>query len=487
MKKAKKYLLAGGTVAAVLVIGGGIYAYQTAAVKETDAVYKEVTVEKGNLTVGVTESGSITVGSLKQEMNLEGNTVTDSSGQTTGQTTVGSTGSGTTANSTSQTSLEVETVYVSVGQTVKSGEAILKLTEESVEEYRKELTDAVTEASGNVSQAELAAAKTKLEADYSYHLSVAKGSVAQEEYEAALGELQTAVEEAQEAFDESAALVNYYQEMINEGVDLSESLEEEQKNYDSLYNKLKAAKSAYTTKSIEAEKAYKESLFSSQNAGSQYSADMSGVDIEVENAKATLDEAEETLTAFENFVGEDGTIYSAYDGTIMSVGYEAGDNLSASTALVTFADTDSVTMTVSVSEEDIVRISLGDEVIVELIAYEDKTFPAVVQSIDTSVSSGSSTVSYNVEVLLTGDADGIYTDMTGNVTFVEKQVENVLYVSNKAIIKEGTDLYVKVKKEDGTIEKTEVTTGFSDGVNVEITSGLAEGDTVLIESQVKSE
>lgn len=251
-------------------------------------------------------------------------------------------------------------------------------------------------------------------------------------------------------------------------------------------NKLKAAKSAYTTKSIEAEKTYKASLFSSENAGSQYSADMSGVDIEVESAKAALEEAEETLTAFEAFVG-DGTVYSAYDGTVMSVGYEAGDDLSASTALVTFADVSSVTMTVSVSEEDIVGISLGDEVIVELTAYEGKTFPAVVQSIDTSVSSGSSTVSYDVEVLLTGDLGGIYTDMTGNVTFVEKQVEDVLYVSNKAIINEGTVSYVKVKNENGTIEKTEVTTGFSDGVNVEITSGLSEGETVLIESQVKSE
>lgn len=49
--------------------------------------------------------------------------------------------------------------------------------------------------------------------------------------------------------------------------------------------------------------------------------------------------------------------------------------------------------------------------------------------------------------------DGIYTDMTGNVTFIEKQVADVVYVSNKAIINEGTVSYVKVKDSDGTIEK----------------------------------
>ena len=49
-------------------------------------------------------------------------------------------------------------------------------------------------------------------------------------------------------------------EMCIRDRDLSESLADEQGNYDKLYNKLKAAKSAYTTKSVEAEKKYKEAM-----------------------------------------------------------------------------------------------------------------------------------------------------------------------------------------------------------------------------------
>ena len=107
-----------------------------------------------------------------------------------------------------------------------------------------------------------------------------------------------------------------------------------------------------------------------------------------------------------------------------------------------------------------------------------------VDSIDTSSSSGSSTVSYNVTAAFAGDITGIYTDMTGNVTFISRQVTDVLYVSNKAVQFDGTTSYVKVKDADGTIRMVDVETGFSDGVNVEITSGLTEGETVLIESQV---
>ena len=462
MKKKKVTVVLSLGAAALLLIGGiSVYAHQTSDSGESETVYKETTAEYGTLTVGITESGSVTIGSISQDMDEDISTSSNSgSSQTSGTQTTG------TSTNNSSVVLEVEEVYVSVGQQVKAGDTLLKLTDESIEKY--------------------SSAKEKVSANYSYNLSVAEGSVAQEEYEATISELQDAVDEAQEAVDESQALLTYYQEMIDSGMDLSESLADEQENYDKLYNKLKAAKSAYTTKSVEAEKKYKEAMLSYENADSQYSADVTGVDVSVNTAQDTLTDAKEALSEFEIFVG-DGTIYSDYDGTIMSVGYEAGDDLSTSTSIVTFADTDAVTMTVSVSEEDISEIAIGDEVMIELNAYEGQTFSGEVESIDTSVSSGSSTVSYNVTVKINGDVDGIYTDMTGNVTFIEKQVADVVYVSNKAIINEGTVSYVKVKDSDGTIEKKEVTTGFSDGVNVEITEGLSEGETVLIESQVTGE
>ena len=479
MKKKKVTVVLSLGAAALLLIGGiSVYAHQTSDSGESETVYKETTAEYGTLTVGITESGSVTIGSISQDMAEDISTSSNSgSSQTSGTQTTG------TSTNNSSVALEVEEVYVSVGQQVKAGDALLKLTDESIEKYRKKLQEAVTEA---YNSAALSSAKEKVSASYSYNLSVAEGSVAQEEYEATISELQDAVDEAQEAVDESQALLTYYQEMIDSGMDLSESLADEQGNYDKLYNKLKAAKSAYTTKSVEAEKKYKEAMLSYENADSQYSADVTGVDVSVNTAQDTLTDAKEALSEFEIFVG-DGTIYSDYDGTIMSVGYEAGDDLSTSTSIVTFADTDAVTMTVSVSEEDISEIAIGDEVMIELNAYEGQTFSGEVESIDTSVSSGSSTVSYNVTVKINGDVDGIYTDMTGNVTFIEKQVADVVYVSNKAIINEGTVSYVKVKDSDGTIEKKEVTTGFSDGVNVEITEGLSEGETVLIESQVTGE
>ncbi len=251
MKKKKLWLVTGVAAAAVLAAGTVTFAYQSGSDSEEQAVYKEVTVEKGNLTAGVTESGSVTIGTLDQTLDFS----EDSSSASTqnNSSAQNSAGENATSSTSTASTLEVETVYVTAGQTVAEGDPILKLTEESVASYKKDLEEAVTEAKTAVSEAGLSAEKQKVSASYSYNLSTAEGSVAQETYKAAIKQLQEAVDDAQEAVDTSASLINYYQEQIDAGVDLSASLTEEQKNYDKLYTKLVAAKNNYTTKSIEAE------------------------------------------------------------------------------------------------------------------------------------------------------------------------------------------------------------------------------------------
>jgi len=180
-------------------------------------------------------------------------------------------------------------------------------------------------------------------------------------------------------------------------------------------------------------------------------------------------------------------IMSEYTGTITAVGATAGSTLSTSTTLATFQNAEAVTMTVSVAQDDISTIKVGLPAVLELSAYEGETYKGSVTKIATSTTNTrSSTVSYPVTVTLSGDVSKIYAGMTGNLTFITKEVTNILYVSNKSITLDGTRSYVKKKNSDGTTTRVEVTTGFSDGYQVEIVSGLNKGDIVLIESQVKT-
>ena len=74
--------------------------------------------------------------------------------------------------------------------------------------------------------------------------------------------------------------------------------------------------------------------------------------------------------------------------------------------------------------------------------------------------------------------------MTGEITFISQETEDVVYVSERAVFAENGKTYVKMYDENKNVVQVQVTTGFSDGTNVEIISGLSKGDRVLIESKV---
>ena len=59
-----------------------------------------------------------------------------------------------------------------------------------------------------------------------------------------------------------------------------------------------------------------------------------------------------------------------------------------------------------------------------------------------------------------------------------QRVEQVLSVSESALEFSGDSTFVYKKGADGTFVRTAVTTGVSDGINIEIKDGLQEGDIV---------
>jgi HlyD family secretion protein len=264
---------------------------------------------------------------------------------------------------------------------------------------------------------------------------------------------------------------------------VEDELEEAQLDYSTIEANLQIARNNLTTGSIEAKQVYDMAMTNYQYADQLYEIDTNGMEDDLNDAKDTLQEVEDALAAFEEQIG-DGTVYAAYSGTILSVSCSAGDELTDEMVIATYADPDNVTMAVSVSQDDISQITVGDDVELTLTAYGDETFAGEVSSIATSATAGSSTVNYEVTVRFTGDVDKVYADMTGEATFVEKEAADVLCISNKAVHQDGARSWVKVLQEDGSAKETTIETGFSNGTKVEVVSGLNEGDIVLIESQV---
>ena len=95
--------------------------------------------------------------------------------------------------------------------------------------------------------------------------------------------------------------------------------------------------------------------------------------------------------------------------------------------------------------------------------------------------------SYTVEISVEGALEKLYGGMTAAVIFVTEEKEDILYVSRKAIVEENGKTYVYRKTALGGRELAEVETGITNGVDIEILSGLEEGDTIYLASKVSSE
>ena len=65
-----------------------------------------------------------------------------------------------------------------------------------------------------------------------------------------------------------------------------------------------------------------------------------------------------------------------------------------------------------------------------------------------------------ITVKLGGETSKLYEGMTAQVTFITKETETVVYVSNRAVSRENGKSYVKKKEADGSITRQEIITGF---------------------------
>ena len=366
-----------------------------------------------------------------------------------------------TQSESSAVALVVDQVRITEGQTVKKGDVLMTITQESINEARAALTEAVEDAELALKQAQIEESETRLSARYDYDTRITEGKNALAVYQATLNEI--------------AQNISDLETQIAECTD--------EKQLASLRSQLSSAKSSRTADELAAKQTYEEALMYYENAQDLYDVSVNDVGTSSEEVQEAVTSAQADLDAFEEYIS-DGSIRAEYSGMITGVGYVSGDTLTADTAIACFADAESITVTVNVTEDDIAAVHLEDTVDVSFLAYPEEMFSGYVSGIGSSSTSGNaSTVSYPVTVVITEVPETLLSGMTANVTFISKQVRDVLYVSNKAITTEGADSYVIRKKKDGSEERIWVQVGFSNGSIAEI-SGVSEGDTLLIKGKV---
>ena len=238
------------------------------------------------------------------------------------------------------------------------------------------------------------------------------------------------------------------------------------------------------------------SKLASETAKAQYNLTALQLSQAVDAAAQAVDQTVRRIAEIEESVPQDGIVRAPCTGVVASVIVEAGDSIKVTydedtdtltqKNLLVLTDISTVTVPITVSEEDILQVYLGQPARAVMNAFEDQTFSAEVDTIAPEAArAGAAAVSYTVGVRYNGiNTQTMYEGMSAQITLIRKEVNNVLTVSNNAVTNKNGIATVLRQKSDGTTEEVEVRTGFSNGQIVEIISGVKAGDILLAPSGV---
>lgn len=176
--------------------------------------------------------------------------------------------------------------------------------------------------------------------------------------------------------------------------------------------------------------------------------------------------------------GTDTQSASATSASTASSTQGSDSNISDVTAF-TLSPDETMNLSISVDELDILSIAEGQSADIIFDALENQTFTGTVTSISGTASVNGGVAKYTVEIEMEKD-DNMRIGMNASATIKVEDAEDILLIPSAALQEWGDSTFVYTgQSEDGTLtDEVEVETGLSDGSNVEITSGLSEGDTV---------
>lgn len=165
----------------------------------------------------------------------------------------------------------------------------------------------------------------------------------------------------------------------------------------------------------------------------------------------------------------DFTIKSAFSGQLFDVLVKEGTFVTSQTPLAILGKANSFLLELEVDENDMVRVTLGQKILVTMDSYKGQVFDAVVDKIYPIMNERSRT--FKIEAHFTKPLQKLYPNLTAEANIIIQTKKNAITIP-KLYLLEGN--YVLVNKD----EKRRVKTGLSDYQKVEILAGLKSEETI---------
>lgn len=178
-------------------------------------------------------------------------------------------------------------------------------------------------------------------------------------------------------------------------------------------------------------------------------------------------------------------VRSTISGLILDVPVKVGNSVILSntfndgTTIATVADMNDLIFDGNVDETEVGRLREGTPVTIKIGALQDLSLDASLEYISPKATVNNGANQFEIKAALSVPSSvKIRSGYSANATIVLQKVEDVVRVPESAVIFEGDSSFVYKVTGPELYSRTAITTGISDGVNLEVKSGLSAGDKV---------
>ncbi len=222
---------------------------------------------------------------------------------------------------------------------------------------------------------------------------------------------------------------------------------------------------------------------------------------EFEDAELRYNSAKENLKAAENdleiimngSVAGSSTantnIRATLSGTILEIPVEVGDqviaanNFNAGTSVAIIADLSQMIFEGKVDEAEVGNLTNGMKIIVSMAAIPDKEFDAKLKFVAPKGTEEGGAVQFKIEAELTLDDDTfVRAGYSANGALVVNSKTDIMVIPEAVLQfdRRTQQPFVEIEISDQNFERRELETGLSDGIKVEVLSGVEMTDNIKI-------
>jgi HlyD family secretion protein len=178
-------------------------------------------------------------------------------------------------------------------------------------------------------------------------------------------------------------------------------------------------------------------------------------------------------------------IPATIDGTVLDAPNKEGafilesSTFQSGTSLATLADMNDMIFEGLVDESEVGKLKQGMELVLNVGALPGQPFKANLEYIAPKGITDQGTIKFTIRAAVTLDKElYLRSNYSANADIVLDKRENVLAINEGNLLIENGKNYVEVETSPQKFEKREVQTGLSDGINMEIVSGLKAGEKI---------